>query len=326
MSEIRFHSGDPRRPTRSAHIDSRMGLAIAFLFAMAGLITVLGLGVAPRFISSLVSSADRLALRQRTERGAQAFGSVTRQVRRLEVRVAADELFLARVVTLVGLPLPVGFPSDPPATGAAAPEDLDMTVANLARRIRRFDGLRRRLANLEPGRTTDLSQIPSHSPVETSSAVPIALFGPRVSPLTHRAESFTGVGLACAEGTTVSAPAAGVVLFTGNPPSRAGASWRALGTVVVIEHGEGFRTLYGHLGKVLVRPRQAVRRGNPIALVGRSGWSASPQLQYEIRRREGDRFVPVDPRLYILDVDWITAREVRNPPPVVHDELSELQP
>ena len=327
MSEIRFHSGDPRRPTRSARIDSRTGLVIALLIAGAGLIAVLGLGVAPGFISDLVWSADRIALRQRTERGAQAYGSVTRQVRRLEVRVAADELFLARVATLVGLPLPSGFPSDPPAEGPALPNDLERAVANLARRIRRFDGLRRGLANLEPLMTMELSQVPSHSPVETTSAVPIALFGARVSPLTHLPATFTGLGLACADGTRVSAPAAGVVLFAGNPPARAGASWRALGTVVVLEHGGHFRTLYGHLGRIFVRPRQAVRRGNPIAQVGHSGWAAAPQLHYEIRRFVSGTFVPVDPRLYILDIDWITAAEVRSPPASIpHDELSGLQP
>jgi murein DD-endopeptidase MepM/ murein hydrolase activator NlpD len=327
LSQIRFYSGDPRRPTRSAQIDSRGGLVLALLIAGGGLITVLGLGVAPGFVSDLVWSADRIALRQRTERGAQAYGSVTRQVRRLEARVAADELFLARVATLVALPLPPGFPSDSPAEERAVPKDLETSVATLARRIRTFEGFRRRLATLDAHITMELSQVPSHSPVETTSAVPIALFGPRVSPLTRRTETFTGLGLACAEGTTVSAPAAGVVLFAGKAPARAGASWRALGTVVVILHGGNFRTLYGHLGRVLVRARQVVRRGDPIAQVGRSGWTVAPQLHYEIRRLVSGRYVPVDPRLYILDIDWISASEVRSPPaPVLHDELSELQP
>ncbi|MEO6325330.1 MAG: M23 family metallopeptidase [Thermoanaerobaculia bacterium] len=326
MSEIRFHSGDPRRRTRSAQIDARTGLALALVIVAAGLMTVLGLAVAPGFISDLVWSADRGALRQRTERGAQAYASVTRQVRRLEVRVAADELFLARVATLVALPLSPGFPADPPADSRAAGDDLETSVQDLARRILRFEAFRRRLAKLEPLDSLELSEVPSHSPIETTSAVPIARYGPRVSPLTHRSETFTGLGLACAEGTTVSAPAGGVVLFAGSAPARAGASWRALGTVVVVEHGGQFRTLYGHLGRVLVRARQIVRRGTPLAQVGRSGWTASPQLQYEIRRLVSGHFVPVDPRLYILDTDWITAAEVRAPPPVVHDELSELHP
>src|SRR5262249_41898450 len=93
------------------------------------------------------------------------------------------------------------------------------------------------------------------------------------------------------------------------------AGWRRLGTVVVLAHGPSTWTLYGHLEKPLVRRGQRVNRGDTIARVGRSGFTSTPLLHYEVRSSNGGRGVlPLDPRLYILDVDWITAAEVRARP------------
>jgi murein DD-endopeptidase MepM/ murein hydrolase activator NlpD len=78
-----------------------------------------------------------------------------------------------------------------------------------------------------------------------------------------------------------------------------------MGNLVAVAHGDRFLTLYGHCGDVAVAAGRRVRRGERLATVGSSGWSFSPQLYYEIRKRvPGGEAVPVDPLVYILDRRW----------------------
>ena len=147
-----------------------------------------------------------------------------------------------------------------------------------------------------------------------SVAVVLVPYGPRTSPLTRRPEFFPGLELAAPGGTPVVAPAGGTVIFAGPPPRKSEADWRRLGTLLVIAHDTRTRTVYGHLERLLVKKGQRVVRGQTVARVGKSGFSPPPRLHYEVRRLSGESFLPVDPRLFILDVDWITAAELRGPP------------
>lgn len=315
MTEVRFHPGDPKRPARSVRIGARLGMVAAGLLVLSGTLMVLGLFAAPDLVSDLIRSADRLALRETARRSREALASVGRRLRALEGRLSADELFLARVALLADVPLPPEFPHASPE-GDPDTASAESELFALARRVRAFEAMRRRIAAAAPRNAT---RIPSRSPIEPNSAVVLGLFGPRISPLTHRPEFYSGLTLAATAGTTVMAPAEGKVAFVGTAPQKAGATWRSLGTLVVLAHDPETRTVFGHLGKTLVKRGQTVRRGDPIGLVGQSGWAPSPRLHYEVRLLVSGRFLPVDPRLYILDVDWITAAEVRSRPPAPAD-------
>ncbi len=122
MSEIRFQSSDPGRPPRTYVIDARFGLALATLLTLLGGTSVLGLFGAPDLISDLERSADTLALRETARRGQEALDSVSRRLQALARRLAADELFLARIASIAGVPLPTGFPADPPDGRAVDPD------------------------------------------------------------------------------------------------------------------------------------------------------------------------------------------------------------
>ena len=74
-------------------------------------------------------------------------------------------------------------------------------------------------------------------------------------------------------------------------------SGKGLGNVVVLDHGNGYVTRYGHLGNITVSRGQKVTRGRRIAQVGLSGKSLVPHLHYEILR-DG---VPQDPSAYFFD-------------------------
>jgi hypothetical protein len=316
VSEIRFHSGDPTRRTRSAAIGPRAGFVLAALLVFAGTLVSVGLFGAPDLIFDLVRSADRIGLRETARRGAEALASVGRRSLQLSNRLATDELFLARIGTILDVPLPPAFPSVPGTEPPGTPSDAEAEVTSLARRVRMAETFRRRLAGLPQPlpRGLSLVRVPSRSPVEPSAAVPVETFGFHASPLTHRDEFFPGLALAAPAGTVVVSPAAGTIVFAGPAPKRSEAFWRRLGTVLVVAHSENTRTVYGHLEKLSVRRGQRVGRGDALGRIGQSGFAPTPRLHYEVRRLAEGGFLPLDPRLFILDVDWIGAAELRARP------------
>jgi murein DD-endopeptidase MepM/ murein hydrolase activator NlpD len=320
VSEIRFHPGDPKRKTRSVTIGPVFGAVLAAAVVAAGTVTFLGLASAPFLVWDLVGSVDRFALRAAARRGAEAFENVGRRAEKLSRRLAADELFLARVGLMVDVPLPPAFPTVLPEKVSTPPPDMmESAIAGLKRRLRVFELFRRRLERLPAAGGPNPLRIPSRSPVDPDSAVPVAVYGPRISEVTHEEEFFPGLDLAVPAGTLVLSPAAGTVVFSGRAGRKADAAWRLLGTFVVIAHGDDLRTVYGHLAKALVPHGRRVKRGQPIGHAGQSGFAPTPRLRYEVRRRGDGSFLPVDPRLYILDADWITAAELRNRPPAPAD-------
>jgi murein DD-endopeptidase MepM/ murein hydrolase activator NlpD len=113
-------------------------------------------------------------------------------------------------------------------------------------------------------------------------------FGYRRSPIGRKRVRHRGIDIGSQWGTRIVAPAAGVVRFAGYKG--------ALGRAVVIDHGYGIRSYFGHASRLLVRAGQVVKRGTQIAKVGSSGHSTGPHLHYEIHV-DG---VPVDPMQYVL--------------------------
>jgi len=114
-------------------------------------------------------------------------------------------------------------------------------------------------------------------------------FGYRTSPFTGNREFHRGVDIAARMGTPILAPADGTVRYVGTQ--------RALGKTIVIRHGYGVETIYGHLSEHMLERGQKVKRGEPIALMGTTGRSTGPHLHYQVEVND----VPVNPRNYILD-------------------------
>jgi len=84
-----------------------------------------------------------------------------------------------------------------------------------------------------------------------------------------------GQDFCCPIGTEVHATGAGVVAYAGNQRD-------GFGIKVVIDHGYGYRTIYGHLSEFNVRQGQKVSRGDFIGLSGNTGTSTGPHLHYQI--------------------------------------------
>jgi len=102
---------------------------------------------------------------------------------------------------------------------------------------------------------------------------------------THR---HAGIDIRGKTGERVRASRSGVVVYSG-------ASMRGYGKTVILDHGDGHRSLYAHNSKLLVRNGEQVRRGQSIARVGRSGNASTEHCHFEIRRNN----VAVDPMRYV---------------------------
>jgi hypothetical protein len=103
-----------------------------------------------------------------------------------------------------------------------------------------------------------------------------SMFGMRMDPVYKRMAMHRGLDFASSIGTPVYATGDGVV-------KEARLTGKGYGKEVVIDHGFGYTTRYGHLHEILVDKGQAIKRGNIIGTIGNSGKSTGPHLHYEVR-------------------------------------------
>lgn len=230
---------------------------------------------------------ERDALAEQLSRREAELAQANERLDALQQRVTELEALARKVRQTLGLPAPAG-----PAGGdlAAASE------AALLARLEALDAraaaagaglagaertLRERLAVLQ--RLAAASQAVRLSPAAAARAPagwpatgPISSpFGPRLSPIDGQPRFHPGIDIIVAAGAPVRATQAGEVIQAGVSGS--------YGLTVVVRHAGGFETLYGHNSRLLVRPGQAVERGQVLAYSGNTGTSTGPHLHYEVR-------------------------------------------
>ena len=112
-------------------------------------------------------------------------------------------------------------------------------------------------------------------------------FGERIDPFNGEGAFHSGVDISAAVGSPVVAPANGIVTFAD--------FLGGYGRAVMVDHGHGISTRYGHLASFAVAPGQYIHRGDIIGYVGLSGRSTGPHLHYEVRIND----TPVNPYKYL---------------------------
>ena len=120
-------------------------------------------------------------------------------------------------------------------------------------------------------------------------------FGWRADPFTGRRSWHAGVDIKAEPGEAVRAARGGVVSFAGAHPE--------LGNLVVVEHGDGLRTFYGHNRSIEVRAGQTVSTGTELARAGASGRASGTHVHFEVRR--GD--LALNPEPLIRQADTLLA-------------------
>lgn len=113
-------------------------------------------------------------------------------------------------------------------------------------------------------------------------------FGWRINPITGGKEFHEGLDIATQSGNPIRAPSNGIVSYAG---------WESgFGNTVVIDHGYGITTLYGHMSKIEVKTGEIVKRGQTIGLVGDTGFSTGPHVHYQVMING----IPVNPMRYLV--------------------------
>jgi murein DD-endopeptidase MepM/ murein hydrolase activator NlpD len=226
--------------------------------------------------ATLVATNDYLV------RHAQALAPLRRRLLEVRDEMQTWEALHADVRKLLGgrersAAAGIGGPGPGGSIGGKALDDIDVLLAHVREESRRL----RALAHATRETGAFLAALPSRLPLRSGLN---SRFGPRLSPWTGEPEFHVGVDLAANPGTPVKATAAGVVRFAGTT--------EVYGQNILLDHGAGIETRYGHLQKIGVTRDQRVERGQLIGLTGNTGRSTGPHLHYEVLVNGR----PVDPR------------------------------
>ncbi|RYZ47694.1 MAG: M23 family metallopeptidase, partial [Sphingobacteriales bacterium] len=151
-------------------------------------------------------------------------------------------------------------------------EQLNLEVASLKHRIKiqksSYDTLQRMIRSKEKM----LAAIPAIQPIPNKSLAHIASgFGYRIDPIYKTPKMHTGLDFAAAMGTPIYATADGVITESNYDDG-------GYGNHVVLNHGYGYQTLYGHMVRIKVRRGESVKRGQVVGWVGSTGKSTGPHL------------------------------------------------
>ncbi len=143
------------------------------------------------------------------------------------------------------------------------------------------------IAKLAEEKEKLLAAIPAIQPVKNEDLTRIASgFGFRTDPFTKATKFHYGMDFTSPRGTPIYASGDGRVIRADNNAT-------GYGNHIVIDHGYGYESLYGHLYKYNVRAGQRVKRGDVIGFVGSTGRSEAPHLHYEISK-DGERINPIN--------------------------------
>ena len=154
--------------------------------------------------------------------------------------------------------------------------ELAKTLNNISARINYQFASYNEIENLIKNQGQKLACIPAIQPVSNRDLDRIASgFGMRIDPVYGTAKMHKGLDFTAPQGTPIYATGNGTIEV-------AGQTGDGFGNHVVINHGYGYETLYGHMYKVKVKIGEKVKRGEVIGWVGSSGKSTGPHCHYEV--------------------------------------------
>jgi murein DD-endopeptidase MepM/ murein hydrolase activator NlpD len=152
------------------------------------------------------------------------------------------------------------------------------TINNLSNRINAQERSYNEIAEFIKNKEELLASTPAIQPVSNSDLKRIASgFGYRIDPVYKTVKYHNGLDFSAPQGTPIYATANGTIRTAANVGS-------GYGNHVIINHGYGYETLYGHMFRIKVKAGQRVKRGEIIGWVGSTGKSTGPHCHYEVHK------------------------------------------
>jgi murein DD-endopeptidase MepM/ murein hydrolase activator NlpD len=165
----------------------------------------------------------------------------------------------------------------------ATTKKLDKLTKQMYVQSKSFD----EIVELAKDKSAMLASIPAIQPISNKDLTRIASgFGYRIHPIYKTTKMHEGIDFTAPTGTEIYATGNGTVKVMEYDS-------RGYGNHVVISHGFGYESLYGHMSKIKVRPGQKVKRGDVIGIVGSTGASTAPHLHYEVIK-QGNKINPIN--------------------------------
>lgn len=151
-----------------------------------------------------------------------------------------------------------------------ATRKLDRITSQMVVQSKSFD----ELIELAKNKEALMAAIPAIQPIEKDKGRLVSGYGIRFHPILKYRRMHWGIDFSAPTGTPIYATADGEISFTGRKGG--------YGNCVVIKHGFGYETLYGHMNQISVRRKQKVKRFEIIGYVGNTGLSRAPHVHYEV--------------------------------------------
>ncbi len=251
-----------------------------------------------------IQKMKRLELDAREKR--QKISEMSSTIEVLNDRLKKMEIYKERIMVATGLTSPLalrevgaggpdssvpggGFPASPaPAPGSLLEQSPLAQTAAIRDKAQKIEDSLKTVEKYVNQQKLQLAATPAIWPTRGFLS---GFFGNRLHPFTGRNEFHGALDIATQLGNKVIAPADGVVLVAETRDY--------YGKMIIIDHGFGYVTRYGHLSGYNVREGQRVRRFDVIGYVGTTGRSNGPHLHYEVRYFEK----PVNPLDFILDTE-----------------------
>lgn len=276
---------------RRLHIPHQVVYAILAL-ALVGVVTVLGfLGSYARMAWKV---ADYNALRLQFDSLRARYHALQQETTQKNEQLASLQLFASEVSLAYGIKQKLEGPADIADEGSLVPTYKESLEEYNFLKIANFSIFSRKFA-----RQWQTNNRPTLWPINGRL---YSYFGKREDPFTGNGAFHTGVDIPAPKGEPVRAAGDGVVVRA--------EWWGSYGRLVIIDHGAGITTYYGHLSRIDVIAGQEIRRGQVIGAVGGTGRVTGTHLHYEVRQGGN----PVNPYIFLRKSAHIASAPKRDLP------------
>jgi murein DD-endopeptidase MepM/ murein hydrolase activator NlpD len=296
MKKIKYYYNTHTLRYEKLETPLRVKLLRVFGFIAAAIVTA---GIISYFAFSLVGSPKEKILQRRTEVLMDKYEEMDDSLKSLQLQMAELEKRDNDVYRAIFEASPI--PDSVRAKAIELKEEIAFveslkdnvlvssihsSLNNLSRRVKAQKISYIEVSELVKTKENILSHTPAIQPVSNKDLSRIASgFGYRIDPVYKTTKMHPGIDFTAPQGTPIYATADGVIDLAGN-------SGNGYGNHVIIRHGYGYETLYGHMVRVKARAGQSVKRGEVIGWVGSTGKSTGPHCHYEVHFK-GQKIDPV---------------------------------